>query len=192
MFRGLCGSLVWVFSAAVQGTTASLHRGAEKRVSRHSRGTMMSTKKKRRWIAGHSSGGGLAPWRSQHSRAQRPGRSSQYNAADHFGNGQGRSDADGGRRHVEQHADVVRLPVAALQRWRQLVCNVANGTQKTYTLVGADAGNTMRVRVTATNADGSLRLSRIRRQLSSRQRRLRRRRTRRLRRSPARRRSVRR
>lgn len=33
--------------------------------------------------------------------------------------------------------------------------NVANGTQKTYTLVGADAGRTMRVRVTATNADGS-------------------------------------
>lgn len=33
--------------------------------------------------------------------------------------------------------------------------NVANGTQKTYTLVGADAGHTMRVRVTATNADGS-------------------------------------
>jgi hypothetical protein len=33
--------------------------------------------------------------------------------------------------------------------------NVANGTQKTYTVVGADAGNTMRVRVTATNADGS-------------------------------------
>lgn len=32
---------------------------------------------------------------------------------------------------------------------------VANGTQKTYTLVGADAGRTMRVRVTATNADGS-------------------------------------
>ena len=33
--------------------------------------------------------------------------------------------------------------------------NVANGTQSTYTLVGADSGNTMRVRVTATNADGS-------------------------------------
>ena len=33
--------------------------------------------------------------------------------------------------------------------------SVANGTQQTYTLVGADAGNTMRVRVTATNADGS-------------------------------------
>jgi hypothetical protein len=33
--------------------------------------------------------------------------------------------------------------------------NVANGTQKTYTLVGADTGKTMRVRVTATNADGS-------------------------------------
>jgi hypothetical protein len=32
---------------------------------------------------------------------------------------------------------------------------VANGTQKTYTLVGADAGRTMRVEVTATNADGS-------------------------------------
>ncbi len=32
---------------------------------------------------------------------------------------------------------------------------VANGTLKTYTLVGADAGHTMRVRVTATNADGS-------------------------------------
>ena len=33
--------------------------------------------------------------------------------------------------------------------------NVPNGTQKTYTLVGADATHTMRVRVTATNADGS-------------------------------------
>jgi hypothetical protein len=33
--------------------------------------------------------------------------------------------------------------------------NVANGTQKTYILVGADAAHTMRVRVTATNADGS-------------------------------------
>jgi hypothetical protein len=33
--------------------------------------------------------------------------------------------------------------------------SVANGTQKTYTLVGADASQTIRVRVTATNADGS-------------------------------------
>ena len=33
--------------------------------------------------------------------------------------------------------------------------SVANATQSTYTLVGADTGNTMRVRVTATNADGS-------------------------------------
>jgi len=33
--------------------------------------------------------------------------------------------------------------------------SAANGTQKTYTLVGADAGHTIRVRVTATNADGS-------------------------------------
>ena len=33
--------------------------------------------------------------------------------------------------------------------------NVANGTQRTYTLVGADSANTMRVRVSATNADGS-------------------------------------
>jgi len=33
--------------------------------------------------------------------------------------------------------------------------DVANGTQKAYTLVGADAGHTMRVRVTATNADGA-------------------------------------
>lgn len=33
--------------------------------------------------------------------------------------------------------------------------SVSNGTLKTYTLVGADASHTMRVRVTATNADGS-------------------------------------
>jgi hypothetical protein len=33
--------------------------------------------------------------------------------------------------------------------------SVANGTQKSYTLVGADAGHTTRVRVTATNTDGS-------------------------------------
>ena len=37
----------------------------------------------------------------------------------------------------------------------QSCVNVANGTQRTYTLVGADATRTMRVRVTATNADGS-------------------------------------
>jgi len=33
--------------------------------------------------------------------------------------------------------------------------SVANGAQKTYSLVGADRGHTMRVRVTASNADGS-------------------------------------
>src|SRR5206468_3786453 len=33
--------------------------------------------------------------------------------------------------------------------------NVANGTQKIYTLVGADAGHTIRVEVTAVNADGA-------------------------------------
>jgi hypothetical protein len=33
--------------------------------------------------------------------------------------------------------------------------SVANGTQKTYTLIGADANRTIRVRVTASNADGS-------------------------------------
>lgn len=53
------------------------------------------------------------------------------------------------------------LPTSFAYQW--LRCNpggnacasVANGTQKTYTLVGADAGRTIRVRVTATNADGS-------------------------------------
>ena len=52
-------------------------------------------------------------------------------------------------------------PTSFASQW--LRCNaggnncasVANGTQRTYTLVGADAGRTMRVRVTATNADGS-------------------------------------
>jgi hypothetical protein len=52
-------------------------------------------------------------------------------------------------------------PTAFAYQW--LRCNrggnacasVANGTQKTYTLVDADAGQTIRVRVTATNADGS-------------------------------------
>ena len=52
-------------------------------------------------------------------------------------------------------------PTSFVYQW--LRCNasgnscvdVANGTQKTYTLVGADADHTMRVRVTATNVDGS-------------------------------------
>jgi hypothetical protein len=52
-------------------------------------------------------------------------------------------------------------PTSFAYQWQR--CNgggnncsdTANGTQKTYTLVGADAGHTMRVRVTATNADGS-------------------------------------
>jgi hypothetical protein len=52
-------------------------------------------------------------------------------------------------------------PTSFVYQW--LRCNgggnscadVANGTQHTYTLVGADAGHTVRVRVTATNADGS-------------------------------------
>ncbi len=52
-------------------------------------------------------------------------------------------------------------PTSYAHQW--LRCNsggnncavVANGTQQTYTLVAADAGHTMRVKVTATNADGS-------------------------------------
>jgi hypothetical protein len=52
-------------------------------------------------------------------------------------------------------------PTAYSYQW--LRCNtsggscvsVANGTQKTYTLVGADAGHQIRVRVTASNADGN-------------------------------------
>ena len=52
-------------------------------------------------------------------------------------------------------------PTSFAYQWQR--CNgggnacvsVANGTQKTYTLVGADAGRTIRVQVTATNADGS-------------------------------------
>ena len=52
-------------------------------------------------------------------------------------------------------------PTAYTYQW--LRCNtsggscvsVANGTQKTYTLVGGDAGHQMRVRVTASNADGN-------------------------------------
>ena len=52
-------------------------------------------------------------------------------------------------------------PTSFTYQWRRCnaggnnCANVANGTLKTYTLVGADAGSTMRVRVTATNADGS-------------------------------------
>jgi hypothetical protein len=52
-------------------------------------------------------------------------------------------------------------PTAYTYQW--LRCNTAggscvsapNGTQKAYTLVGADAGHKMRVRVTASNADGN-------------------------------------
>lgn len=52
-------------------------------------------------------------------------------------------------------------PTAYVYQW--LRCNTSgascipapNGTQKTYTLVGADAGHQMRFRVTASNADGS-------------------------------------
>lgn len=52
-------------------------------------------------------------------------------------------------------------PISFAYQW--LRCNssggscasVANGTLKTYTLVGADVGSTIRVRVTATNPDGS-------------------------------------
>ena len=52
-------------------------------------------------------------------------------------------------------------PTSFAYQWQR--CNaggnscvaVANGTQKTYPLGGAAAGHTMRIRVTATNADGS-------------------------------------
>jgi hypothetical protein len=52
-------------------------------------------------------------------------------------------------------------PTSFAYQWQR--CNgggnacvsVANGSQKTYTLVGADAGRTIRVQVTAANADGS-------------------------------------
>ena len=57
---------------------------------------------------------------------------------------QGRADPDGRERHLEQRPHVLRVPVAPLQRHRCSCVNVANGTQKTYTLVGADANHTMR------------------------------------------------
>jgi hypothetical protein len=52
-------------------------------------------------------------------------------------------------------------PTSYMYQWKRCntsgasCVNVANGTNKTYTLVGADAGHTMRVVVTASNADGS-------------------------------------
>ena len=52
-------------------------------------------------------------------------------------------------------------PTAYQYRWLRCDRNgngcrsIAGATQKTYTLVAADADNTMRVRVTAVNADGA-------------------------------------
>lgn len=70
--------------------------------------------------------------------------------------------------------------------------SVANGTQQKYTLVGADAGRTMRVKVTGTNADGSHLPSLLRRRRSRLSPPARRRRTPRRRRSRGRQRSARR
>ena len=59
--------------------------------------------------------------------------------------------------------DVLRVPVASLQRRRQLCVNVANGTQKTYTLVGADAATRCGSASRRRTPTARLRLSRIRR-----------------------------
>jgi hypothetical protein len=66
-----------------------------------------------------------------------------------------------GRTLTASNGTWSNAPTAYAYQW--LRCNgggnncaaVANGAQQTYTLVGADAGHTMRVRVTASNADGS-------------------------------------
>ena len=96
---------------------------------------------------------------TRRDRSGRPGGSrdspGQYGAARDLGHASGGADARDHERHL------VEQPTSFAYQWLRCnlggnTCvNVANGTQRTYTLVGADAGRTIRVRVTATNADGS-------------------------------------
>ena len=65
-------------------------------------------------------------------------RSCQHDAADRFGHGEGWSDADGG------DGTWSNTPTSYAYQWLRCngggnsCVNVANGTQKTYTLVGVD------------------------------------------------------
>jgi hypothetical protein len=67
-----------------------------------------------------------------------------------------------GRILTATHGTWANAPTTFAYQWRRcdangLACTsiALSGGQKTYTLVASDAGHTMRVRVTATNADGS-------------------------------------
>ena len=59
------------------------------------------------------------------------------------------------RRYVVERAYGLRLPMAPLQHERRVVHRSAERNSEDLRLVGADAGHQMRVRVTASNADGS-------------------------------------
>ena len=69
-------------------------------------------------------------------------------------------DADRHDRHLVEQPDQLRLPVAPLpvkrrQRRRSNCTMIPGATASSYTLAAAEVGFTIRVRVTATNTDGS-------------------------------------
>ena len=144
-----------VFDAANAGTTLALNRARFVRV-RQTRGTKMSTKKKRRLMVGAVFPVTLAAM----VFAALAGAATQVapvNTTPPTVTGT----AKVGQTLTAGDGTWSNTPTSYAYQWLRCngggnsCVNVANGTQKTYTLVGVDSGNTMRVRVTATNADGS-------------------------------------
>ena len=101
-----------------------------------------------------------------HDHARRPGRGrpagrlgasgrpEQHVVTDDHGDAPAGQDADCSQRHLDEQPVDLLLPLAAVFGRRHRVRNIDNATQRTYTLRSNDVDQTIRVVVTASNADG--------------------------------------
>ena len=84
------------------------------------------------------------------------GSTCQHGSADDHRQPHRRPDADCRERHLDQQPHDVPVPVAPLWSDRRELCRDPRRDREDVSVVAADRGHTLRVRVTAVNADGAV------------------------------------